>query len=134
MRSRIGKGNPLYTTAIGKVLMSEWTQASVRQTLSGVTFDKYTDNTITKISDLHAVLKQAKVDGVAEDIEEQELGVRCIAVPVRCPNGEIIAGLSLSFPVIRFQQEKRNEYVESLKQASAKITEALTLSLEELAH
>ena len=65
-----------------------------------------------------------KVQGFGEDNEEQEEGLRCIAVPVFDRFGVVIAGLSISFPTIRFSEEAKSDYVAMLHRA------ARTLSAE----
>lgn len=43
MQSRIGRRNPLYSTAIGKVLLADRTEEFVRETLKDVEFIKHTE-------------------------------------------------------------------------------------------
>ncbi|MBC1144634.1 hypothetical protein FSG19_021485, partial [Escherichia coli] len=57
-----------------------------------------------------------------EDNEEQEEGLRCIAVPVFDRFGVVIAGLSISFPTLRFSEERLQEYVAMLHTAARKIS------------
>lgn len=61
----------------------------------------------------------------AEDNEEQEVGIRCIAVPVYDRLGTVIAGLSISFPTIRFDENKIDEYVSLIKHAGKNISEKM---------
>jgi DNA-binding IclR family transcriptional regulator len=42
---------------------------------------------------------------VAFDLDEVELGVRCIAAGIRDDSGALVAGLSLSTPSERFRRE-----------------------------
>ena len=58
---------------------------------------------------LLAALDEVKEQGFGEDIEEQEEGLRCIAVPVFDRFGVVIAGLSISFPTIRFSEDAKGE-------------------------
>ncbi len=60
--------------------------------------------------------------GYGEDNEEQEEGLRCIAVPVFDCFGVVIAGLSISFPTLRFSEERLQEYVAMLHTAARKIS------------
>ncbi|STI46982.1 IclR-family transcriptional regulator [Escherichia coli] len=60
--------------------------------------------------------------GYGEDNEEQEEGLRCIAVPVFDRFGVVIAGLSISFPTLRFSEERLQEYVAMLHTAARKIS------------
>ena len=60
-----------------------------------------------------------------EDNEEQEEGLRCIGVPVFDRFGVVIAGLSISFPTLRFSEERLHEYVAMLHTAARKISEQM---------
>ncbi|WP_337022437.1 MULTISPECIES: DNA-binding transcriptional regulator KdgR [unclassified Pantoea] len=125
MYSRIGRRNPLHTTAIGKVLLAWRDCTEVQAILSEVEFRRSTANTIVSAEALLEVLDQVKVQGFGEDNEEQEEGLRCIAVPVFDRFGVVIAGLSISFPTIRFSEEAKNEYVAMLHRAARNISDQL---------
>ncbi|UNH41685.1 DNA-binding transcriptional regulator KdgR [Moellerella wisconsensis] len=125
MQSRIGRRNPLYSTAIGKVLLAERSEEFIRNTLKDVTFIKNTANTLENVDQLLAQLAQVREQHFAEDIEEQELGLRCIAAPVYDRFGRAIAGLSISLPTIRYDQQHQDYYVDMLKNACRNISEKL---------
>ena len=118
MYSRIGRRNPLHTTAIGKVLLAWRDRAEVNDILKDVEFKRSTANTIVTREALIEGLEQVKVQGFGEDNEEQEEGLRCIAVPVFDRFGVVIAGLSISFPTIRFSEEAKSDYVAMLHRAA----------------
>ncbi|MNC82146.1 Pectin degradation repressor protein KdgR [compost metagenome] len=62
---------------------------------------------------------------MGEDIEEQEEGLRCIAVPVFDRFGVVIAGLSISFPTIRFSEKAKADYVKRLHAAARNISDQM---------
>ncbi|MGB8667590.1 MAG: DNA-binding transcriptional regulator KdgR, partial [Serratia inhibens] len=125
MYSRIGRRNPLHSTAIGKVLLAWRDRAEVEEILSQIEFTRSTPHTITSAAALLSVLDQVRELGVGEDIEEQEEGLRCIAVPVFDRFGVVIAGLSISFPTIRFSEDAKADYVKRLHTAARNISEQL---------
>ena len=125
MYSRIGRRNPLYSTAIGKVLLADKEEAVVREIFKDIEFVKNTENTLQNVDQLLAELKQVKSQGFAEDNEEQEPGLRCIGTPVYDRFGDVIAGLSISFPTIRYDEKRKAYYVELLRKASQSISEQL---------
>lgn len=125
MQSRIGRRNPLYSTAIGKVLLCVRPEEEVREILSEVDFVMSTERTHKNIESLLTELVDVKAQGYAEDIEEQEIGLRCIAVPVYDRFHQVIAGLSISLPTIRFTEEKKIEYIGELHAAARRISEKL---------
>jgi len=98
MYSRIGRRNPLYSTAIGKVLLAWRDREEVKQILEGVEYKRSTDRTITSTDELLPVLDTVRKQGYGEDNEEQEEGLRCIGVPVFDRFGVVIAGLRCCIP------------------------------------
>ena len=125
MQSRIGRRNPLYSTAIGKVLLAYRSEEFTRNALKDVDFVKHTDKTLENIDQLLSELKAVKEQAFAEDNEEQEPGLRCMAAPVFDRFGNVIAGLSISLPTIRFDEKRKSYYVELLQNASRKVSEQL---------
>ncbi|EKO3964228.1 DNA-binding transcriptional regulator KdgR [Vibrio fluvialis] len=122
MQSRIGRRNPLYSTAIGKVLLAERDEQFVRDTLEGVEFIKHTERTLENVEQLLEELALVRTQHYAEDNEEQEPGLRCIAAPVYDRFGHVIAGLSMSLPTIRFDEQRMGYYVDLLQTAGRNIS------------
>ncbi len=125
MHSRVGRRNPLYSTAIGKVLLADRSDDEVRAILSEVEMVKSTVHTHESIDSFINELTTVRMSGVGEDNEEQEEGLRCIAVPVLDRFNHVVAGMSLSLPVIRFTEEKRSDYIAQLHDAAAKVSAKL---------
>ncbi|MFQ2909640.1 DNA-binding transcriptional regulator KdgR [Aeromonas allosaccharophila] len=125
MYSRIGRRCPLYSTALGKVMMAWLPEEEVRIMLAGVTFERFTEHTLANVDALLAELVQVREQGYAEDNEENENGLRCFGVPIYNRMGRIITGLSLSLPIVRFEESKRAELVSLLHEAAARISAEL---------
>lgn len=132
MQSRIGRRNPLYSTAIGKVLLSQREEGDVKRILSDVEFTKSTERTHETIESLIDELHSVREVGFGEDNEEQEVGLRCLAVPVYDHFNNVVAGMSVSLPTIRFTEEKKKEYIAELHLAAARIS--LKLGCNEYPH
>jgi len=125
MYSRIGRRNPLYSTAIGKVLLAWLDESEVRDILAGVEFKKFTSRTLESIDQLIPLLDKVREQGYAEDNQEMEEGLLCVAVPIFDRFGHVIAGLSLSFPTMRYDEKQHSEYVAMLHKAARAISEQL---------
>ena len=74
MQSRIGRRNPLYSTAIGKVLLAERSEEEVRRILADAEFTRSTERTHGDIDSLLSELPEVKELGYGEDNEEQRSG------------------------------------------------------------
>lgn len=125
MYSRIGRRRPLYSTGLGKVMMAWLPETEVRAMLADVTFERFTEHTLKDVDALLVELAQVREQGYAEDREEMEHGLRCFAVPIYSRMGRIIAGLSLSLPLVRFHEEDKETLVAQLHDAAAKISAGL---------
>ena len=95
MRSRVGSRMPAHSTAVGKVMLSTLPEARVVATLTARGMRARTPATLTDVDALLAELEVVREAGYALDREENEVNVRCMAVPIRLgDNG--IAGVSIS--------------------------------------
>jgi IclR family transcriptional regulator, KDG regulon repressor len=125
MYSRIGRRNPLYSTAIGKVLLAWLDEVEVRRILAAVEFRKFTAHTLESVDQLIPVLAQVRERGYALDSQEMEEGLLCVAVPVFDRFGTVIAGLSISLPLMRYDETKHADYVAMLHRAAGAISQQL---------
>lgn len=117
MYSRIGLRAPLYCTGIGKVLMAWLDESEVLKHLEGETFQPRTANTLPNIETYIKELAEIRANGYGEDREEFETNMRCLSVPVFNRMGVVIAGMSVSFPCFRFQEDLKASYVRELLDA-----------------
>ena len=122
MYSRVGKRNPLYCTAIGKVLLSGRSDSWVTERMASVDFIQFTEQTLANTEQLLQELALVRQQYFAQDNEEQEMGIRCLAVPIFDRFGHIVASMSMSFPTIRFRDERLHEFIHLLHQASKMVS------------
>jgi DNA-binding IclR family transcriptional regulator len=115
---RIGRIAPMHATGVGKLHLLNYTDSRLRELEQKFGFPKFTGHTITGMDILKKEIAQIRKLGYAFDNEECEVGVRCIAVPVRNYSGEVVAGISLSAPVTRLNKQRVDEIVEYLKDIS----------------
>jgi len=101
----IGGRAPLHLTSSGKLFLAFDDLRLVRSYASRTGLAGHTRNSITEIARLERELSQVRSHGYARDNEELELGVRCIAAGVRDDSGRLVAGLSVSAPAERMQDE-----------------------------
>lgn len=116
MFTEVGKRVLPHAAGVGKAILSTLPEARVRQIVSATGLPRYTDTTITSVEDLIADLRESKRRGFAIDDGEQELGVRCIAVPV--PGVWPQAAVSISGPVSRINDELAITITDALLEAA----------------
>lgn len=96
MSSSIGKKAPIYCTASGKLLLSQYSDDNIRDFVKDTQFVKYTENTITDVNILISEIHDIRKNLYAIDNIEYDAGVVCIAIPIFDGNNKIIAAISLS--------------------------------------
>jgi IclR family pca regulon transcriptional regulator len=91
----IGTRLPAYATAMGRVLLAARTPAE-RARLLAAPATALTERTVTDAAALARTLDEVAAAGWALVDEELELGVRSIAVPVRDPDGAVVAAANVA--------------------------------------
>jgi DNA-binding IclR family transcriptional regulator len=96
MYSQIGKRIPVYCSALGKALVSDWSPAKVEELARRLDYEPFTAKTLKTPEELLADIGAARTRGWAMDDEEHEPGIRCIAAPIRDFTGRTVAAVSAS--------------------------------------
>lgn len=122
--SKIGKTIPLYCSGVGKAMMAEMSEEKIRQIWNESEIIPYTEMTIMDIEELLRQIEVARQKGYAMDDEENEIGVRCVAVALPDMNGKNRYAISISAPEIRMTDEKIKICAKALKEAKRKIKQA----------
>jgi len=120
----IGGRAPLHLTSVGKLFLASDDAARVRAYASRTGLSGHTRNSITQLPVLERELARVRQYGIARDNEELELGVRCIAAGIYDDQGKLLAGLSISAPADRLDEE----WLPKLKMAAAEISRTLGFS------
>ncbi|MBC7190435.1 IclR family transcriptional regulator [Candidatus Aerophobetes bacterium] len=122
--SRVGGRLPAHCTGLGKVLLAYSDRQTVKEIIKEKGLHRFTKNTITNEAELIRELDKIREQGFAEDNEEIEEGLCCIAAPVRDHSGKVIAAISVSGPKFRMV----NKYKEC-KEAVIRTAEKISMQL-----
>ena len=117
----VGSYQPIHATAMGKILLAFSSEIKKENVLNSIHFNSYTKNTITKKSAFISELEKAKNQGYALDLEEFELGLICVAIPIFNKQNKLIGSISASGPSSRFELKNVNNYISILKSGALKI-------------
>jgi IclR family acetate operon transcriptional repressor len=117
MFAEVGRHVPPHSTAVGKVLLAGLPRDRALAVLRRTGLPARTPGTITDAEAFAAELDRVQATGWAADEEEQEVGVRCVAVPVGDPGG-VVAALSLSGPADRFAGGRTEGLVAEMQRVS----------------
>jgi IclR family transcriptional regulator, KDG regulon repressor len=134
MQSTLGYRNPLHSTSLGKALLAWRADAEIRDRLKSMDLVKLAPRTITDRDEFYRHLLDVRAQGFAEEIEESEAGVRCMATPILDHLGRSIAAISISFPLFRFDPSRKPDYVSLLNVAGNTVSRSLGYAGPPLGH
>lgn len=120
MFTEVGRRVLPHCTAVGKAMMARMPADQVRDILQRTGMPQHTANTITDFAEFARQLEEAAGLGYAIDEGEQELGVRCVAVPV--PDAPARLALSLSGPATRMTEDVIARAVPALTTAATALS------------
>jgi IclR family transcriptional regulator, KDG regulon repressor len=101
MSSMVGSRNPAHSCAVGKILLSYFSDEEINNLIKEKGLPRRTSRTIIDPFQLKEQLKIIKKQGYAIDDEENEAGIRCIAAPILNDKGKAVSAISLSGPAFR---------------------------------
>lgn len=114
----IGGRAPLHLTSVGKLFLAADDPQRVRAYATRTGLTGYTKNSLTQLPALERELSKVRQYGNAHDNEELELGVRCMAAGIYDDQGTLIAGLSISAPAGRLEEEWLPKLQETAREIS----------------
>jgi DNA-binding IclR family transcriptional regulator len=117
----IGGRAPLHLTSVGKLFLADDDSAKIKAYVAKTGLNGHTQNSIHDAAQLEKELELVKTLGHARDDEELEMGVSCMAAAILDDSGKLVAGLSLSAPTERIQEE----WLKSLKETAVQISKSL---------
>lgn len=123
MFTQVGRRVLPHSTAVGKVLLAWHDEEQLHHLIARLGLPERTPRTITSPVAFRAELRATRERGWGVDDEEEELGVRCLAVPVGA-GPRPVAALSVSAPSSRLD-DKEPEVVVALCGVAAGLARTL---------
>jgi DNA-binding IclR family transcriptional regulator len=118
----IGKQAPMHCTGSGKLLLTNYNDGQLEEYMKKKGLIKPTKYSISSIGELKKELKRIKKQNYSLDNEECEIGLQCVAIPVRDFTGKIVAGLSVTGPAARLPFRKIENNLPHLFEASQQLS------------
>jgi DNA-binding IclR family transcriptional regulator len=115
----------LSTTAVGKALVAFAEDADRERLLAGLPLEPLTDKSITGRDAFRAEIELVRRRGFAVMDEENETGMRAVAVPLLNAQGHAFASLATAVPVFRLSLEALEAHVPLLQEAAAELAARL---------
>jgi IclR family acetate operon transcriptional repressor len=123
MFTEVGRRVLPHSTGVGKALLAYTPADEVRALLARTGMPAATEKTITTPEGFLDALALVRDAGYAVDDNEQEIGVRCLAVSV--PNSPTAAAISISGPAGRVTESATEKIVPILQEVAQELSTAL---------
>lgn len=123
--SRVGARLPLHASALGKALLAHVPENELEEFLANNELTHFTENTISAPNILRGELATIRRDQIAVNQEEMQLGVKCVASPIKDGSGKVVAALSISGPSARLNSDRMQELKSLVKNCGLEISKAL---------
>ncbi|MDJ0394434.1 IclR family transcriptional regulator [Rhodococcus sp. G-MC3] len=123
MFNEVGQRVLPHSTGVGKALLAQLDDNSVRAIVARTGMAPRTVNTLTTLDTLLADLELVRTRGYAVDDGEQEIGVRCFAVPVI--GAPTLTAMSIAGPTARVTIESAEQFVPLLTSAAQRLSKDL---------
>lgn len=121
----IGAIRAPHAGASSKVLMAYLSPAEVTKVIQERGLPRLCERTITDPDLLQEELRQIRERGYAESYEETDRGAWGIATPIRDWRGEVVAGLGIAGPTVRYSKRQMQTYVQLCRAAADRISALL---------
>ncbi|NBJ00143.1 IclR family transcriptional regulator [Lachnospiraceae bacterium] len=93
---KFGSNLPLHASASGKLRIAYMSDNERSKVLKGIRLEKLTPNTVTDPDEFERMIKQVYTQEYATELEEIDMGISCIAVPIFNAYGELKGTLSIA--------------------------------------
>lgn len=132
--STVGTRSPIHCTSQGKAVLAFSPPEVVKGLLEHGRLKSHTKKTITSKAQFLKELSRIRELGYAIDDEEYEVGLRCIAAPVRDISGDVIAALSIAGPAFRMADDRIGALSTAVMQAAARLSSCIGFSRRKKVH
>ena len=99
-------------------------EAQITGLLKGTRLEEFTQFTITDQGQLMDEMDRIRSRGYSIDDQEKNVGMRCIAAPVHNWTGHAVAGISISGPVARIEDDAVAGLADAVMQAAPALSAA----------
>jgi IclR family acetate operon transcriptional repressor len=123
MFTEVGRRVQAHCTGVGKALLAQLPPEAARALVCRTGLPAHTPHSITDLETLMRELALIRTRGYALDDEEQELGVRCVAVPIS--GAPTLSAISVSGPSGRLTSALVNDVVPLVRRTADRLARDL---------
>jgi DNA-binding IclR family transcriptional regulator len=122
MDTWVGRRMEIYSTSVGKALVSQLPETQVLAILRERGMKKRTPTTITNPARFLRELELVRERGHAFDDEENSAGVRCVAAPVFNAAGAVEAALNITGTTQQVNRETLPRIIDAVKESARRVS------------
>jgi DNA-binding IclR family transcriptional regulator len=126
--SIVGHRRPLYSTGLGKAILMGLPKSRRDDLIARLTLARKTANTITDPERLKTELDQSLKRGYSRDNEEETIGFRCLAAPIKDYRNQVIAAVSTSWMSDFFDSVDEDKLASLVVETAMKISRRMGYS------
>jgi IclR family KDG regulon transcriptional repressor len=108
----IGMPLPLHVGASPKLLLAYLEKPEREALIATLHLEPLTPNTITDRDTLRRHLKEIRAQGYSIDQEDMEIGINAVGAPVRGHTGQVVAGVTVTTPVARWSDARKQTLID----------------------
>ena len=126
LATEVGMRRPIHCTSLGKAMLASLSDVQQKQEiLKGIQFAAVTPKSAESVSVLEKQLRKIVERGYALDDEEAVSGARCIGAAILDSEGKVVAGISVSGPVVRITKAHLPQFSAIICNAAQQISKKL---------
>lgn len=117
------RSDAAHATATGKAILAWLPEAEIARVIAHTRLHRFTDKTISTISELIEELRHVRRNGYSVDNEEFQPGVVCVGAAIRDHSGAVIGSVSCSLPRMRAEGEHLEKVKDAVRACVGQISE-----------
>jgi DNA-binding IclR family transcriptional regulator len=120
--SEVGMRRPFYATSLGKAIVAHLSEEEQEELYTHIEFAPATSRTVNSILRLKKQLRLIRKQSFSLDDEEAVAGVRCLGAAIFGEGAKVVAGISISGPVVRITSAKIAVFSHEIRRAAREIS------------
>jgi IclR family transcriptional regulator, KDG regulon repressor len=120
----------LYYTGAGKIFLAYLSEKELGAYLNNQVLAQRTSRTIKDKGELVKHLNEVRRNGVAFDDEENELGLRSVAAPIKDWEDRVVAAVSIIGPSARITKQRLLELAPVVRDYAQRISQAMGMRIQ----
>ena len=120
-----GRSGPLHAGG-ASLLVLAYSEPSVIDMVLSQPLERYSTNTNTDPEKVRSILGRIRENGYNIALNDVDDGAFSVAAPIIDANGKVVAGLSIAGAMVRFDEDRRTEYLKAIRAATTEISAKLS--------